>query len=85
MIDTSVHHNSIHPGRQLGILSETIERSIDLDEHVLRDVLGVVMVTGKLVRNPVHHRTVALDEHLEGRHVASSRAGDKVRIWRHHA
>jgi hypothetical protein len=73
------------PRRQLSILPEPVERSIHLDEHFLRDVLGVVMVPGKLIRDPIHHRPVPLNERLERGGVPPGRAGDQVRVGRHHA
>ena len=85
IIDTCIHDDSIHPRGQLGVMPEPVERPVDFDEHLLRDVLGVVMVSRKLIRDPIHHRAVTLDQRLEGGRVAAGSAGDQVRIGRHHA
>ena len=66
VVDAGVHDDPVHPRGQLRVLPEPVERPVDLDEHLLRDVLGVVMVAGELVRHAVHHRSMPLDERLEG-------------------
>ena len=61
-----------------------MQRPVHLDEDFLRDVLGIVMVAGELVGDAIHHRSMLLDEPLEGGSVAPRRAGDQVRISLHH-
>ncbi len=84
VIDARVHDDSIDPGGQLRILTEAFERPVDLDEHLLRDVLGVVMIAGELIRHAIHHRPMALDQQVEGGGVSRSRLGDQVRIGQHY-
>ena len=63
-------------------MAKAVERSVDLDEHVLRDVFRVVVVAGELIGDPVDHRAVALHERMERGAVAGGRAGYEVRIGR---
>ena len=85
MIDAGVHDDAVEPGGELRILAKPVERTIDLDEDFLRDVLGVVVVAGELIGDPIHHRSVPLDERLKGGRVAARRAGNQVRIVSHSA
>src|SRR5262249_14873956 len=82
VVDARVHHDAVEPRRHLGVVAEPVERPVDLDEHVLRDVFRVVVVAGELVCQPVHHRPMALHERPKRRAVAGRRAGDQVRIHR---
>src|SRR5262245_37376341 len=85
VVDTGVHDDSIEPRSELSVLPESVKRPEDFDEHVLGDVLGVMMIARKLIGHAVHHRAVTLDKHLKGGRVPPCRAGDEVRISRHHA
>src|SRR5687768_11623017 len=82
MVDARVHHDPIEPRGQLRVVAKAIERSIDLDEHVLRDVLRIVMVAGKLVGQPVDHPPMPLHERMESGTVAGRGAKYEVRISR---
>jgi hypothetical protein len=81
MVDAGVHHDPVQPRAQLGLLAESLQRAVDLDKHFLRNVFRVVMVARELEGDAVHHRTMTLDERLEGGGVASRRPRDQVRIW----
>jgi hypothetical protein len=80
MIDTRVHDDAVQPGAQLGIVAECAERAVHLDEHVLRDILGIVVISGELQGDSVHHGTMTLDERLKGKGVAARRADYQIRI-----
>ena len=82
MIDTCIHDYSVQPRRELRVVAKTVEGSIDLDEDVLGNVFGVVMIAGELVRHPIHHRAMALDERAKCGRIAAGRAGNEVRICR---
>ena len=49
----------------------------------LRDVFGVMVIAGKLVRDAIHHRPVSLHEPMERRMVPGRSLGDQLRICRH--
>jgi len=80
VIDAGIHGNAIQPGGQLGILAEAVQRPVDLDEDLLGDVLGVVVVPSKLIGYSIDHRTMPLDEQLKGGRVAARSAGNEIRI-----
>jgi len=75
VIDASVHHDPIQPRGQLRVVPEAIKRTEHLDEHVLGDIFGVVVVPGELVGETIDHRPVPLNERMERRAVAGRRAG----------
>ena len=80
MIDTGVHGNPVDPRRELGVLPEARQRPVDFDEHILGDVLRVVVVAGELVGHAVDHRSMLLDEHPESGRVAARRTRDQFRV-----
>ena len=80
MIDAGIHDDTVEPGRELGVLPKAVERSVDLEEDLLGDVLGVVVVAGELVGDAIDHGPMLLDERLKGGRVAARRAGNQVRV-----
>ena len=82
MVDAGVHDDPVEPRCHLRIVPESIERAIDLDEDVLGDVLGVVMIAGELVGHPIHHGAMPLHQRMERGRVAGRRAGHEIRIRR---
>jgi hypothetical protein len=82
MVDAGIHHDPIEPGGELGIVAKPVKRPEYLDEHVLCNVFGVVMIAGKLKGDAIHHRTMPLDERMESGSIAGRRAGHEVRICR---
>ena len=82
VVDAGVHDDPVQPRSQLRVVAKAVERSIDLDEHVLRNVLGIVMVAGELIRESIHQRAMPLDERMERSAVTGRRAGYEVRIGR---
>ena len=75
VVDARVHDDPVQPRRQLRVVAEPVERAVDLDEDVLRDVLGIVVVAGELVGQPIHHRAMPLDERMKrGASPAAARA-----------
>ena len=44
VVDARVHHDPVEPRGHLGVVAEPVQRSIDLEEHVLGDVFGIVVV-----------------------------------------
>ena len=80
VIDAGIHDDTVQPGRELGVLAKAIQRPVDLEEDLLGDVLGVVVVAGKLVGHPIDHGPMPLDEHLKGGRVTARRAGNQVRV-----
>ena len=59
------------------VLAEASERSKHLEEHLLSDVVGVVVVAGILEGDAIHHRPVTLDQRPEGRPIAGGGAWDQ--------
>ena len=79
VVDAGVHDDPVDPGGELRVLTEAVQRAIDLDEDFLGDVLGVVVVARELVGDAIHHGPMPLDERLKGGRVAARRAGNQVR------
>jgi len=80
VVDTGVHDDSIHPGAELRVLAEFVERAIDLDEDFLGDVFSIEVVAGELIGHAIDHRSVTLDKRLKRGRVAARRTGDQIRI-----
>jgi hypothetical protein len=73
VIDAGIRDDTVEPGRELGVLAKAIQRPVDLEEDLLGDVLGVVVVPGELIGHPVDHGPMPLDERLKGGRVAPPR------------
>ena len=64
MIDAQVAADADQPGLKVGAPVERVERLEDLQEHVLRQILGLVVLAGELVGDVEHLAPVLPDDLL---------------------
>lgn len=58
--------NGPPPGERVGIAAKRIERAVRLDEHLLRPVFGIVMVSRQVQRQAAHPLFVAAPQRRKG-------------------
>ena len=85
VVDAGVHRDPVQPGGELRVLAEAGERTKDLEKHILRNVVSVVMVAAVLERDAIHHRPMTLDQRPEGRSVAGGGAWNQGSVIIHQA
>jgi hypothetical protein len=77
VIDAEVPRHADQPGLEVGPAVEGVERLENLEEDILRQVLGLVVLAGELVRDVEHLAPVLADDLFPGLLVAGEAALDQ--------
>src|SRR5262245_47169259 len=65
-IDRLVDRNSIHPGKEAGISLERFQGLERLDEGLLREVVGVLVIGSHVINRRVNALLIAVDQFVKG-------------------
>ena len=77
MIDAQVAADADQPGLEVRAPIERVERLEDLEEDVLREILGLVVLADELVGDVEHLAPVLADDLLPGELIAVQAALDQ--------